>query len=182
MVQLWKIERVVGFLKMKFVSSLVLAGAMFLGATTSSQAATNYNVSEDKELWTVNYNAGTVIVPFFVTGTIKMSINVNWPGKIIAKESLYATIPNGNTYPFVVSLTSNTIKYYKNGAYLSTHALNTPVTHYKDPDDVTSSRTNSPYSDFADTSTHKAIGYGVFMSTKVFPASRSFDTTEEVIK
>ncbi|WHY99273.1 hypothetical protein [Peribacillus simplex] len=168
-------------MKKKLISSIIMAGAILLGTGATTSHAYS-NVSEDKELWTVNYNSGSVPVPFAITGTIKMSINTKWPGKIITYESLYSKIVNGNTYPFKISLTSDTIKYYKNGSYLTTHYLSTYVSHVKNPNDITSYRSKSPNSDFADSATHKAVGYGVFMSTQVFPSSRSMDTTEGVIQ
>lgn len=155
---------------------------IFLATLPSFAAAKSHtNTSHDYEVHIVYYATGGVLVPFTVGVDMKMDITVNYPGKIITYESIYAYILKGALLPFNCRLSVGPIKYYKDGAYLSTHSLKLTGPYYANPSNITSFKYGKPNSNLSEQHTYKAVGQAMYSSTSTTPMSFIVDTTEGVV-
>lgn len=165
----------------KIILSALFSSTLVLSLSDHSFAATHVNKSHDYEVHVVSYPSGGVLVPFTVGGDLTMSISVQKSGKIIKKESLFAYVPSGKSFPFSFKFMTSNIKYYKNGKYAFSHTPATKEDYIYDARDIASYKVNYPNSNLSDTAKYKAIGYATYFSTATFPASFTVNTTEGAV-
>lgn len=168
----------------KKILGIILSSVLLLGVFPSlTSAATNNNVTEKNNGLVVTYVSTGGAVPFLINVKVIMTIKVKQPGKYITYESLYGNIPGGKQFPFKQTLKVNSIKYYKNGSYLTTHSLPNQPDLLSSPKDIAVIRDKTLNSNFADNATHKAVG-GIQWngSTKVFPMTFEATATDSEVK
>jgi hypothetical protein len=160
------------------ISFAILLLLELLFAPNISHAKTHTNISHDYEAYIVK-DSDWITWPVGID--LYMYITVRQADKVITREELYTVNKTGCEYPFSFSLNTYTIKYYKNGAYLSTHRPSTPVTYITSSCYVDDYKANNPYSDLSAKYTYKAIGSSVYTSADTIPSYILVDTTEAVV-
>ena len=159
------------------IFSLILIFSIFV---PNAYAYTHTNESTETTFLPLVYPTREGNVPFPMSVKVVMSIVVSYPGKYITYEDVYAVIPGGNQVPFNASLDVNSIKYYKNNAYHTSHGLSDGSYIYY-PGDLTDFEQGWPNSNLSESDVYKAAGNVSYYCPQTIPAYIYADTVDEVV-
>ncbi|GAA0603129.1 hypothetical protein GCM10009001_20160 [Virgibacillus siamensis] len=158
--------------KLPIIATILVS--LFLFQTTTVLAGGNR--AEDSE---ITFQTDSNGVTFAINLTVVSTAEVTYPGKILKRETLYASTKDACFLPFSSNITTDVIKYYRGGDDLrTTHRPTQPYNAIHDPCMDVDANEAYPYSNLSASYDYTSLSTAVWTSWQTIPGAYQVDVKE----